>query len=76
MTTQEELATRLKQLGIRVTPQRLGIAEVVFNSGDHPSVKDVYERVRVFFPYMTLATVYSTLAVKAVDGVSFSLRRL
>ena len=63
MTTQEELATRLKQLGIRVTPQRLAIAEVVINSGDHPSVKDVYERVRMFFPYVTLATVYSTLDV-------------
>ncbi len=63
MTTQEELATRLKQLGIRVTPQRLAIAEVVINSGDHPSVKDVYERVRMFFPYVTLATVYATLDV-------------
>lgn len=63
MTTQEELATQLKQLGIRVTPQRLAIAEVVINSGDHPTVKDVYERVRMFFPYVTLATVYSTLDV-------------
>ena len=61
MTTQEELAIRLKQLGIRVTPQRLAIAEVVINSGDHPSVKDVFERVKEFFPYVTLATVYATL---------------
>ena len=61
MTTQEELAVRLKQLGIRVTPQRLAIAEVVINSGDHPSVKDVFERVKEFFPYVTLATVYATL---------------
>ena len=63
MTTQEELASRLKQLGIRVTPQRLAIAEVVINSGDHPSVKDVFERVKAFFPYVTLATVYATLAL-------------
>ena len=63
MITQGELATRLKQLGIRLTPQRLAIAEVVINSGDHPSVKDVYERVKAFFPYVTLATVYSTLDV-------------
>jgi len=61
LTTQEELAIRLKQLGIRVTPQRLAIAEVVINSGDHPSVKDVFERVKEFFPYVTLATVYATL---------------
>ncbi|MCH7712198.1 MAG: transcriptional repressor [Chloroflexi bacterium] len=63
MTTQEELSVRLKQLGIRLTPQRLAIAEVVVNSGDHPSVKEIYERVKAFFPYVTLATVYSTLDV-------------
>ena len=63
MATQEQLSIKLKQLGIRLTPQRLAIAEVVVNSGDHPSVKDVYERVKAFFPYVTLATVYSTLDV-------------
>ena len=61
VTTQEELSSRLKQLGIRVTPQRLAIAEVVINSGDHPTVKEIYDRVKAFFPYVTLATVYSTL---------------
>ena len=63
MATQEQLSIKLKQLGIRLTPQRLAIAEVVVNSGDHPSVRDVYERVKAFFPYVTLATVYSTLDV-------------
>ena len=63
MATQEQLSVKLKQLGIRLTPQRLAIAEVVVNSGDHPSVKDIYERVKAFFPYVTLATVYSTLDV-------------
>ena len=63
MATQEQLSVKLKQLGIRLTPQRLAIAEVVVNSGDHPSVKDVFERVKAFFPYVTLATVYSTLDV-------------
>ena len=61
MTTQKELSVKLKDLGIRLTPQRLAIAEVVVNSGDHPSVKEIFERVKGFFPYVTLATVYSTL---------------
>lgn len=61
MTTPEQLAIKLKELGIRQTPQRLAIAEVVVNSGDHPSVKEIYQRVKEFFPYVTLATVYSTL---------------
>ena len=69
MTTPEQLAAKLKSLGIRQTPQRLAIAEVVINSGDHPSVKEIYERVKAFFPYVTLATVYSTLSVLESSGI-------
>ena len=69
MTTQEHLATRLKPLGIRLTPQRLAIAEVVVNSADHPTVREIFERVRAFFPYVTLATVYSTLALLEQAGI-------
>ena len=63
MTTRDELVSKLKQSSIRLTPQRLAVAEVVVNSSDHPSVKEVFERVKDFFPYVTLATVYSTLSV-------------
>ena len=69
MTTQEKLVAKLKPLGLRLTPQRLAIAEVVANSADHPSVRDIYERVRDFFPYVTIATVYSTLDVLEQAGV-------
>ncbi len=69
VTTQEHLVARLKPLGIRLTPQRLAIAEVVVNSADHPTVRDIFERVRDFFPYVTLATVYSTLAMLERAGV-------
>ena len=69
MTTPEQLATKLKELGIRQTPQRLAIAEVVVNSGDHPSVKEIYQRVKEFFPYVTLATVYSTLETLEHAGI-------
>ena len=69
LTTPEQLASKLKALGIRQTPQRLAIAEVVVNSGDHPSVKEIYQRVKEFFPYVTLATVYSTLETLEQAGV-------
>ncbi len=67
--TQEQLAEKLKRWGIRLTPQRLAIAEVVINSSDHPSVQQIYERVSQRFPYITLATVYSTLAVLQKKGL-------
>jgi len=69
LTTQDELGSRLKTMGIRLTPQRLAIAEVVVNSGDHPSVKEIFSRVKEFFPYVTLATVYSTLTVLEKVGI-------
>ena len=69
VTTQDELGARLKTLRIRLTPQRLAIAEVVVNSGDHPSVKQIFGRVKEFFPYVTLATVYSTLTVLERAGI-------
>jgi Fur family peroxide stress response transcriptional regulator len=69
VTTQDEVVAMLKPLGIRLTPQRLAIAEVVINSGDHPSVRDIYERVKAFFPYVTIATVYSTLTMLEQVGI-------
>jgi Fur family peroxide stress response transcriptional regulator len=69
VTTQDEVVAMLRPLGIRLTPQRLAIAEVVINSGDHPSVRDIYERVKAFFPYVTIATVYSTLTMLEQAGI-------
>ena len=69
MTTQQELVDKLRPLGVRLTPQRLAIAEVVVNSADHPSVKEIFQRVRTFFPYVTIATVYSTLTMLEEVGI-------
>ena len=67
--TQQELVSRLREWGVRVTPQRLAIAEAVLSSTDHPSVQQIYERVRDHFPSMTLATIYSTLGVLEKSGL-------
>ncbi len=67
--TQQELVERLREWGVRVTPQRLAIAEATLNSTDHPSVQQIYERVRQHFPSMTLATIYSTLGVLEKSGL-------
>lgn len=67
--TQEEIAERLRQWAVRVTPQRLAIAEAVLNSTDHPTVQQIYDRVRDHFPSMTLATIYSNLGVLESSGM-------
>ena len=52
-----------------MTPQRLAIAEAVLNSTDHPTVQQIYDRVRDHFPSMTLATIYSNLGVLERSGM-------
>lgn len=69
MLTQQELVDRLRMRSVRVTPQRLAIAEAVLNSSDHPTVQQIYERVSDNFPSMTLATIYSTLGVLERSGL-------
>ncbi len=69
MLTQQELVDRLRTRSVRVTPQRLAIAEAVLNSSDHPTVQQIYERVSDNFPSMTLATIYSTLGVLERSGL-------
>ena len=69
MLTQQELVDRLRARTVRVTPQRLAIAEAVLNSTDHPTVQQIYERVRNNFPSMTLATIYSQQRVLERSGL-------
>ena len=64
-----DLHQLMKSEGIKITPQRLAIAEVLVNSTDHPSVQQIYERVKDHFPSLTLNTIYSTINVLVKRGL-------
>jgi Fe2+ or Zn2+ uptake regulation protein len=49
---QGDLITRIRQLGIRVTAQRLAVAGGLGELGDHPTAQEVYERVREHLPHL------------------------
>lgn len=51
----------LKNKGIRVTPQRMAVFQVLADSDCHMSVDAVYEKVKETIPNISLATVYSIL---------------
>jgi len=59
----EQIVTKLKARGHRVTPQRLAVLRLLTQSHGHPSVEDIFEQVKVNFPTTSLATVYKTIAV-------------
>lgn len=59
----EKVITRLRERGHRLTPQRMAVLTVLFSSKEHPSVEQIYERIKADFPMTSLATIYKTVAV-------------
>jgi Fur family peroxide stress response transcriptional regulator len=59
----DELTTRLRERGHRLTPQRMAVLKILSANEGHPSVEQIYERVKVDFPMTSLATVYKTVTV-------------
>lgn len=52
----------LKEVGYRLTPQRLMILSVI-QEGGHVSAEEIFGRVREDYAFMDIATVYRTLAL-------------
>jgi Fur family peroxide stress response transcriptional regulator len=59
----EEMTTKLRERGFRLTPQRMAVLKILAHSKKHPSVEQIYEDVRVDFPMTSLATIYKTLTL-------------
>lgn len=57
----EQLIAKLKEREYRLTPQRMELIRLIAASEGHPSASQLYERIKVQFPTMSLATVYKTL---------------
>jgi Fur family ferric uptake transcriptional regulator len=57
----QELAVRLREVGQRVTPQRLLILGAFARPGEHLTADEVYARVRPLSPAVNRSTVYRTL---------------
>ncbi|MCK4994958.1 MAG: transcriptional repressor [Candidatus Omnitrophica bacterium] len=51
----------LKENSIRITPQRLGVYEVLCNENKHLTVEQIYRKIKVKFPAVSLSTVYTIL---------------
>ncbi|MHB1925963.1 MAG: Fur family transcriptional regulator [Leptospirillum sp.] len=63
------LASRFRDSGIQVTPQRLIIAGALFQSGKHISAEELYLLVREKNPRIGLATIYRTLHLLKEKGL-------
>jgi Fe2+ or Zn2+ uptake regulation protein len=61
MPNPDELVELLRRRGLRATPQRRAIVDVVRNAGHHVTAESIFERVRIDLPTISLKTVYETL---------------
>ena len=66
----DSMLRKLREMGFRITPQRLAILKILAESKGHPGAEEIYATVSADFPTTTIATVYKTLAVlKKIDEV-------
>ena len=57
----EEICDVLRESGMKVTPQRRMIFEILQHSEEHPTAEEIHDTARETMPDMSLATVYHTL---------------
>ena len=56
-----EFIIKSKELGIKVTPQRIAIYKELAGTDQHPSTETIYNKIRKYYPNISLTTVYRTL---------------
>jgi Fur family peroxide stress response transcriptional regulator len=59
---------KYRNIGLKLTPQRLAILDYLEGNTGHPSAEDIYKAVSQRFPTMSLATVYTTLGLLKEKG--------
>lgn len=60
-TTNDSLTQRLAGSGLRATPQREIVYQVLLERRDHPTADELFARVKTRMPTISLATVYNCL---------------
>ncbi|MDA8096259.1 MAG: Fur family transcriptional regulator [Clostridia bacterium] len=68
------IINRLKKLGLKITPQRLAILNLLEGNIKHPSAEEIYNQLKPQYPSLSLATVYNTLDVLARAGALQEIR--
>lgn len=56
-----EFIDRSKELGLKVTPQRIAIYRELAATDQHPSTETIYKKIKDYYPNISLTTVYRTL---------------
>ncbi len=66
----EGFIERCRQAGLKITPQRVAVYEILLRSHNHPTVEEIYEEVKKRYPFVSLATVYRTVETLEQMGLA------
>ncbi len=61
---------RCREAGLKITPQRMAVYQVLVESKQHPSAEVVFRKVREKIPHISLDTVNRTLLTLADIGAA------
>lgn len=59
--TREEIAKKLANQGMRVTPQRIAILEAILSLNNHPTAEQIIAYIAKNYPSISIGTVYKIL---------------
>ncbi len=64
-----DFESKLKEAGLRITPQRLAVMEAICFEDSHPGVDEIIQLVQEKHPHIATGTIYSTLELFAEKGI-------
>ncbi len=56
-----EIIEKLKQKGMRITPQRVAVFQTVCKLNNHPAAENIITNIKKNHPYISVGTVYKVL---------------
>jgi len=64
---------RMRESGLKVTPQRFAVLEHISATCDHPTADEIFNAINKQFPRASRATVYNTVMALAQTGLITAL---
>ncbi|MBN2229119.1 MAG: transcriptional repressor [Candidatus Thorarchaeota archaeon] len=71
---EEQLISRLRENGYKITPQRIAICKIVLSNEKHPNAEQIFEEIKRKHPAISMTTVYHTLDMLKEMGMLTELR--
>jgi Fur family peroxide stress response transcriptional regulator len=59
----------LVEKGLKVTPQRIAVLDIILNLNNHPTAENIEEYLSLSYPHVPIGTVYKILEVFVNKGI-------